>query len=102
MVPLKRRFSAPVDGSIDWRAMQTLVRSMPDLHKTLIFANVRRDFDTTDVWNVEEIAMATEHAPFRHRNTITAETQVGTQRKKQKTEASSDAATTTTPTDPVP
>ena len=82
-------FSALVDGSVDWRAMQTLARSMPDLHKTLILANARLTPNTSDVWDVEEIAMATEHAPFRHRNKMVAETKVGTQRKKQKTEANS-------------
>jgi hypothetical protein len=33
---------------------------MPDLHKTLVVVNVKDD-------KVEELAMATEHAPFRHR-----------------------------------
>jgi hypothetical protein len=45
---------------IDWREIQTLTRSMPDFHKTLMVVNVKGD-------SIEEIAMATEHAPFRHR-----------------------------------
>ncbi|KAL3805284.1 hypothetical protein HJC23_008991 [Cyclotella cryptica] len=78
----------------DWRRIQTLVRSMPNLHKTLIVANVRpvvrqecriaglsdytgsRMKDTTPAnscdfssYNVEELAIASEHAPFRHKNT---------------------------------
>ena len=66
--------------------MQTLVRSMPDLHKTLILANVRHGGAAHDDWVVEELAMATEHAPFRHRHKIAGEAKVGTQRKRQKTE----------------
>jgi hypothetical protein len=82
--------------------MQTLVRSMPDLHKTLILANPRRrrNNDTTEIvievddaaWVVEELAMATEHAPFRHRNkSLLAEASsdarmVGAQHKRQKME----------------
>lgn len=74
--------------------MQTLVRSMPDLHKTLILANARRS--ASDEWVVEELAMATEHAPFRHRNKVTvANAKVGTQRKKQKTEESNESAPAT-------
>jgi hypothetical protein len=40
--------------------MQTLTRSMPDFHKTLVLVNVKGDA-------IEELAMTTEHAPFRHR-----------------------------------
>lgn len=56
---------------------------MPDLHKTLILAYVQ---ETTELgkYKVEEIAIATEHAPFRHRNVIT---EVGAQRKKVPVEA---------------
>jgi hypothetical protein len=67
------------DGSLDWRVMQTLVRSMPDLHKTLIVASLRRT--STDQYEVDELAMATEHAPFRHKK---ATVDVGGQRKKAK------------------
>jgi len=38
---------------------------MPDLHKTLIVSNVRRIDDESYV--VDELAIATEHAPFRHK-----------------------------------
>jgi hypothetical protein len=69
------------DGSLDWRVMQTLVRSMPDLHKTLIVASLRRT--STDQYEVDELAMATEHAPFRHKK---AAVDVGGQRKKAKVE----------------
>lgn len=90
--------------------MQTLVRSMPDLHKNLILANVVRkrkrssmnncddsdtilggantkdsiDNDDGYMYEVEELSISTEHAPFRHqKNTIK---QVGAQRKgKHKT-----------------
>lgn len=65
------------DESIDWREMQTLVRSMPDLHKTLVLANVK-GIDGNNPY-VEELAITTEHAPFRHRpKTI----EVGAQKKK--------------------
>ena len=103
----------PPDGTLDWKLLQSLVRSMPDLHKTLILAQViprrhdhttddgvgddamqeedtvtKRDNDsynhqhqnTTIMWDVQEIAIATEHAPFRHKKTV----EVGGQRKKQR------------------
>eukprot|EP00581_Thalassiosira_minuscula_P015004 CAMPEP_0183731628 /NCGR_PEP_ID=MMETSP0737-20130205/35993_1 /TAXON_ID=385413 /ORGANISM="Thalassiosira miniscula, Strain CCMP1093" /LENGTH=199 /DNA_ID=CAMNT_0025964409 /DNA_START=124 /DNA_END=723 /DNA_ORIENTATION=- len=100
------------DGQLDWRTLQTLVRSMPDLHKTLIVAHVREEEeellldDTTAVttcddsdckgssgddgmdapmfqkrYVVDELAIATEHAPFRHKN---APKGVGNQRKPQR------------------
>lgn len=49
-----------LDELLDWREIQTLTRSMPDFHKTLILVNVKGD-------SIEELAMASEHAPFRHR-----------------------------------
>jgi hypothetical protein len=54
---------------------------MPDLHKTLIVASLRRT--STDQYEVDELAMATEHAPFRHKK---AAVDVGGQRKKAKVE----------------
>jgi hypothetical protein len=85
------------DELIDWREMQSLVRSMPDLHKTLVLANCRRtttdkNFGTrpsvegdevngtgdADDYTIEEIALATEHAPFRHRQNTG---EVGSQKK---------------------
>ena len=68
-----------IDGLLDWREIQTLVRSMPDIHKTLILANVKVDNDGNKM--VEELAMATEHAPFRHRPQMA---EIGAQRKKPK------------------
>jgi hypothetical protein len=74
--------------------MQTLARSMPDFHKTLILARVRDlrqgDESASAVggrYVVDEMALATEHAPFRHKNT---RKEVGSQRKKQKTEEEED------------
>eukprot|EP01082_Thalassiosira_pseudonana_P010310 g9453.t1 g9453 contig36:616284-616849(-) len=80
-----------VDGRLDWRTLQTLVRAMPDLHKTLIVANVRQVVVAEDESNdspgstidyskyaVDELAMGTEHAPFRHKNIPKG---VGTQTK---------------------
>ena len=71
------------DGRLDWRTHQTLVRSMPDLHKTLIVANVREiehaDDDLSRQYAVDELAMATEHAPFRHKISSKG---VGSQLKK--------------------
>lgn len=58
--------------------MQTLVRSMPDLHKTLILAHIREVGEGE--FQVDEMAIATEHAPFRHKNT---NKQVGSQVKKR-------------------
>ncbi|KAL7474247.1 hypothetical protein ACHAW6_000230 [Cyclotella cf. meneghiniana] len=80
------------EEEFDWRRIQTLVRSMPNLHKTLIVANVRtaagQEFSRANFSNrkgsemketfsnsgdfqryfVEELAIASEHAPFRHKN----------------------------------
>eukprot|EP00978_Attheya_sp_CCMP212_P000145 scaffold280_cov50-Attheya_sp.AAC.2 len=70
------------DGRVDWRVMQTLVRSMPDLHKTLILASVRNSMDDSSPYAVDELAIATEHAPFRHKKQTFVE--VGSQVKKQK------------------
>lgn len=70
------------DELIDWREIQTLTRSMPDFHKTLMVVNVKGD-------SIEELAMTTEHAPFRHRPAPKA---VGSQvkpAKKQKLEEES-------------
>ncbi|KAL7510016.1 hypothetical protein ACHAXN_006925 [Cyclotella atomus] len=69
---------------LDWRRIQTLVRSMPGLHKTLIIACVKRFDDSRTVpdikdemqvdkvdylqYKVEELAIASEHAPFKHKN----------------------------------
>lgn len=72
------RFPYLLDESIDWREMQTLVRSMPDLHKTLVLANVKGI--NGDNPYVEELAITTEHAPFRHRP---KSIEVGGQRKAQ-------------------
>jgi len=66
-----------LDGLLDWREVQTLVRSMPDLHKTLILANVKCDDKGRKT--VEELAVATEHAPFRHRPKMM---EVGSQKKR--------------------
>lgn len=52
---------------------------MPDLHKTLILANIRQTENEEP--QVEELAIATEHAPFRHRKTTGG---VGSQRKRPK------------------
>jgi hypothetical protein len=62
---------------------------MPDLHKTLILAYIRLD-SSKNAYEVDELAIATEHAPFRHKNAITRRAQVGTQRKKAKVEAEED------------
>ena len=67
------------DDTIDWREMQTLARSMPDLHKTLVLANVKAK--DNDIPYVEELAITTEHAPFRHRQ---KSIEIGGQRKTTK------------------
>lgn len=73
--------SPGTDGMLDWREIQTMVRSMPDFHKTLILVNVRLDKEGKSI--VDELAMATEHAPFRHKQKLID--QAGLQRKKIKT-----------------
>jgi hypothetical protein len=99
-------------GALDWRTLQTLVRMMPDLRKTLIVAHVvsaveeendgdsKRqcvDGELEDAtptqpsrkyysYAVHELAFATEHAPFRHKNIPQG---VGTQVKPQSTSQSS-------------
>ncbi|KAL7562294.1 hypothetical protein ACA910_014513 [Epithemia clementina (nom. ined.)] len=73
----------PEDELLDWRMMQSLVRSMPDLHKTLILANptiAKTDDGKEILVELKELAFATEHAPFRHRR---GRAQVGSQRKKK-------------------
>jgi hypothetical protein len=52
--------------------MQTLVRSMPDLHKTLVLVNANAAKDNIGIDGnnnhcVDELAITTEHAPFRHK-----------------------------------
>ena len=76
----------PPDGSLDWRIIQTLTRLVVSTGKTLIVAHVKevRDDVTEDEakdsvvsygdppvrYIVEELAIATEHAPFRHKNVM--------------------------------
>lgn len=91
------------DTSLNWMTIQILVRSMPDLHKTLIIGNVKKcsamnsdaiaytpttsiktdrsSVESMNYYLVEEIAITSEHAPFRHKNTII---DVGGQLKKRK------------------
>jgi len=61
---------------------------MPDLHKTLILAYVRETGENE--YEVDELALATEHAPFRHKK---AAVEVGGQRKKARTGDVSDKTT---------
>jgi hypothetical protein len=56
---------------------------MPDLHKTLILAQVRPKENDATQFVVEELAMATEHAPFRHKKREVVA--VGSQQKKMRT-----------------
>ena len=63
---------------LDWRCIQTLCRSMSSLHKTLIICTVRSDVLTGDAV-IEEMAISTEHAPFRYRT----KKNVGEQMKKK-------------------
>ena len=73
----------PSDELIDWREMQTLVRSMPDLHKTLVLVNANGLDGNNSRYRVDELAFTTEHAPFRHRPKP-IEIEVGAQRKHNK------------------
>jgi hypothetical protein len=56
---------------------------MPDLHKTLILAHITEL--EADLPRKDELAIATEHAPFPHRNAM-KRVGVGQQTKKQKTD----------------
>mmetsp|Transcript_1011 Transcript_1011/g.1375 ORF Transcript_1011/g.1375 Transcript_1011/m.1375 type:complete len:144 (-) Transcript_1011:238-669(-) len=76
----------PPDGSLDWRMIQTLTRLVVSTGKTLIVANVKevteditegKEVDMIVMYGdpprryvVEELAIATEHAPFRHKNVM--------------------------------
>lgn len=99
------------EGRVDWRTVQTLVRSMSDFHKTLILAHVRPKKKSSisvggtdtlaaegarilsdggngieaDEFEVLELAIATEHAPFRHKTAARRKVKVGSQVKKRKT-----------------
>jgi len=86
------------NGKLDWRMIQTLVRSMPSIKKTLIVAHVKEkktdgssssDGSGDDAqqqqlvkerYVVHELAISSEHAPFRHKNIPKG---VGTQIKPQ-------------------
>ena len=69
----------PHDNSrLQWCTIQTLVRSMSDLHKRLIIVNVDNGDGDGDV--VHEMMIGTEHAPMRQKKVCTA----GSQLKKQK------------------
>lgn len=75
------------ESRIDWRTMQTMVRSLPNLHKTLILAHVKEENDIkagSTRFVVQELAISSEHAPFKQKNksTITPTVQdIGTQFK---------------------
>lgn len=65
----------PHGGALDMRTLQTLVRSMPDLHKSLIVASVApNSISVTDTsssptyYEVEELAILSSHAPFRRKH----------------------------------
>ena len=60
--------------------MQTLVRCMPDLHKTLVLVNAKVIDGNNNRYHVDELAFTTEHAPFRHRPKP-IEIKVGAQKK---------------------
>lgn len=87
------------DSGVNWMQLQTLARSMSALHKQLIVVNVeRRTESSVQVKNksiikeaggvdyiVHELAIASGHAPFRHKRKETIP--VGSQKKKLKTKA---------------
>lgn len=70
--------SLQLTDGIPWYTIQTLVRMMADLHKTLILVHVsevnddatngnsvRVSYQGKEYW-LDEFAITTEHAPFRH------------------------------------
>ena len=67
--------------------IQSLVRMMPDLHKTLLLASLQTNADDGSP-SVQEIALTSEHAQFRqkHVERVRQATQVGTQRKRKREE----------------
>merc|ERR1712032_226601 len=59
------------DSRLDWKTMQILVRSLNELHKTLVLAHVKEKYnpiDSSSNFVVQELVISSEHAPFRHRN----------------------------------
>jgi hypothetical protein len=76
-----------VDGSTSPYYAKLIMASCPFTMVAISFS-VPNELvqETTEVgkYEVEEIAIATEHAPFRHRNVIT---EVGAQRKKVNVQA---------------
>eukprot|EP00985_Skeletonema_marinoi_P008523 scaffold3879_cov90-Skeletonema_marinoi.AAC.3 len=76
----------PPDGNLDFRMIQTLTRLVVSTGKTLIVAHVKEvaeeivEDKIEDMvvtygepprrYVVEELAIATEHAPFRHKNVM--------------------------------
>lgn len=94
----------PPDSRVNWMQIQTLARSMSTLHKQLVIVDVypgskddgvsvayslRKDesendcVDDSSYYNVDEIAVASGHAPFRHKRNVVKK--VGSQVKKRRT-----------------
>ena len=69
-----------VPQRLDWTTIQTLVRSMSELHKRLIIVNITKQDDNDYI--VNEIMIGTEHAPMRQKKHIIDT--AGLQLKKQK------------------
>jgi hypothetical protein len=55
---------------------------MPSLHKTLILAYIRPQEDGS--LEVDELAVGSEHAPFRHKKHVLDVSEPGKKRKNQK------------------
>ncbi len=84
------------DARVNWMTIQTLARSMAILHKQLIifdikpvssenentFAVANEECERILHYEVSELAIASGHAPFRHKRQATVK--VGGQIKKQK------------------
>lgn len=68
------------DSRLHWMTLQTLTRSMSDFKKQLIVVNITPFPNGEDMnYVVEELAIVSGHAPFRHRRQIKVE--VGSQKK---------------------
>ena len=84
------------NSRVNWMSIQTLARSMSTLHKqlividvipssaederSLIYTNCDGGEGLTKYYRIDEIAIASGHAPFKHKK---KETKVGEQKKRK-------------------
>jgi tRNA splicing endonuclease len=74
----------PPNSRVNWMQIQTLARSMSTLHKQLIIVDILSSYDNnspddSNNYSINEIAVASGHAPFRHKRNVVKK--VGSQLK---------------------